>query len=389
MAQWNPRSLTILICVSTAFLFTFNYFASFIGPLKYSQSFNPTPNGFSLNLNHLKLMHFPISIVGYSENQTAQFKATIFCGSKPIMNSKSISLISPYQIGFLQYNSNYKIFIEPAIPNTALFLELRDPILNIIIQILRFTFIFILFVIFFILFKNGKNFSVLRSVLIIQMMIIFMVDPFTFIGMCFPSLNFISYFIFSFAWYRCAIEVFNEYSVLVRHNSLIFKILLSIPFFCQIVLYLVKGYDPAHLIKYLFVLISTLAGFNIIALGCYFIMKVGKTTGRSSLIIHITTSVLVLSMVYFISIMEYAYNHELSFSFTGSFLCQTLQISFLGIFGLFQTVFQVGENEANSDSYIPRQLTQRKVGKKYEKIEELLESLESMNDTVKFDMTES
>lgn len=132
-------------------------------------------------------------------------------------------------------------------------------------------------------------------------------------------------------------------------------------------------------------ILSNFAGLVVPILGFWFIFKAGNTTGSSALIIHILSGVFVMSSIYFIEILMLSFENDINYNFP--FVNLTIESSFLGAYAMFQIIFKVGETNDESEQYLPHQ-QQPGGNQKYEKIEELLESLEAIDDNVKFELTD-
>lgn len=92
-----------------------------------------------------------------------------------------------------------------------------------------------------------------------------------------------------------------------------------------------------------------------------------------------------MSAVYFIEILYLSFENEMSFNFP--FIGYSIEASFLVAYAMFQTIFKVGQTNDESEQYLPHQ-QQQEGNHKYEKIEELLENLEAIDDNVKFELPE-
>lgn len=384
MPQWSRKSLTILICSFSGFLFVFNFFASFNGPISYFEPFQVTRTGFKLKTENLKRGSYPISIIKFSENQT-KLKLTIFCNAKQLYSNYPISTAKPFTLGLHHYCANYTFYTDPLIPETSIFLRFQHPNLNLFIIYIKIIFSAIIFISFYRFFSLGKNLSVLRSVLIIQICVVMMLDPFEWISIIFPSLRIFHHILFCFGWWRCTCEIFAEYIAILRQKTSVFKFMVTIPLCGLILSYLFRNYYSQNYIsKKALVVISIFSGTVVPTLGFWFIFKAGNTTGRSALLIHIFSGVIAISAVYFIEILNLSFENEISYDI--SFLGCSIEASFLCAYAMFQTIFKVGETNDESEQYLPHQ--QQGGNHKYEKIEELLENLEAIDDNVKFEIPE-
>lgn len=386
MPQWSRKSLAILICSFTGFLFVFNLFASFNESILYYEPFKVTRSGFKLKTQNLKRGSYPISIIKFSDSQTAELKMTIFCNAKQLYSNYLISTAKPFTLGLNHYCSNYTFYVDPLTPETSLFLRFQHPKLNLFMIFIKILFSAIIFIPFYRFFSLGKNLSVLRSVLIIQICVVMMLDPFEWISNIFPTLRIFHYILFCFGWWRCTCEIFAEYIPLLRQKTSIFKYSIMIPLFGLILSFLFRNYYSQNYIpKKILVIISIFSGTVVPILGFWFIFKAGNTTGRPALIIHIFSGVIVMSAVYFIEILNLSFENEMTFD--SSFLGHSIEASFLVAYAMFQTIFKIGETNDESEQYLPHQ-QQQEGDHKYEKIEELLESLEAIDDNVKFELPE-
>ncbi|OHS96308.1 hypothetical protein TRFO_37524 [Tritrichomonas foetus] len=411
MPQWNSKSLTILICTFSVFLFVFNFFASFVGPIAHYEPLSTNPSSFNIRMRNLKRWNFPLSIVSYpytkpkqSHSHTShhisptnnspnsnieyindqaikQINFNGYCKNKLVFSNQSLSLPSPFVFGVFRFCTDFDIFVYPFFQQTSLFLRSKNTLLSIILTFIRYSFIFIIFFSFYRFFSLGKNLSVMRSVLVIQICVIMMLDPFIFLSSFFPSLFFFHYVFFGFGWWRCACEIFTEYAPLVRQKASLFKYVFLIPLVSFLAVYFFRNEKNSSesRLKTVVVVFSCLCGLVLPIFGIWFIFKAGNTSGKSALFIHLFAGILALTVVYFLKIFMISYEN-----FADSFLSYSMEISFLAAYAMFQAIFQAGESSDESEQHLPHQQTNIR----YEKIEELLESLTNMDDTVKFDLAE-
>lgn len=386
MPQWSRKTLTTLLCSFLGFLFIFNFLASINGPISYYEPFQVTQTGFKLKTVNLKRRSYPVSIIRFSENQTSKLGITIFCNAKQLYSNYLISNAKPFTLGLHNYCPNYSIYVDPITPETSLFFRFQQPQLNAFLIFFKILISAVIFISFFRLFSIGKNLSVLRSVLITQICVVFMLDPFEWISIVFPSLRFLHYIVFSFGWWRCTCEIFSEYIPLVRQKTSLFKFMILIPLSTLILSFLFRNHNNQNSItKMALMILSNFAGLVVPILGFWFIFKAGNTTGSSALIIHILSGVFVMSSIYFIEILMLSFENDINYNFP--FVNLTIESSFLGAYAMFQIIFKVGETSDESEQYLPHQ-QQPGGNQKYEKIEELLESLEAIDDNVKFELTD-
>lgn len=68
--------------------------------------------------------------------------------------------------------------------------------------------------------------------------------------------------------------------------------------------------------------------------------------------------------------------------FRESFLSESLEITFIGAYALFQTIFQTGESKDESARLSPQSVN------RFDKIDELLDVLGEIGDDARFDVNE-
>ena len=377
MPQWNPKSLTLLICSFSGFLIIFNIFAFYVGTISKYFTFSCFYPSFSLTAKNLQPFSYPLYIVFKTHNEKQkEIQCKLFSQEDAITINKNIQNGIEYfwklPLGFS--SSNLEISISPLILDTEVYLRVQNNFLMMVIIILRYIFIVAIGICFSILFKNGKNLSVLRSVLIIQICSIFMLDPLKILSELFPYFSMLHYFLFCLGWWRASCELFLEYAPLVRQKASFFKYFNLVP--CISILFCYFYQEQIFHVRILAISMCFASGSILIIICIWFIMKSGNISAKSTLIIHLTSGIIPLTFIYYIKVFSL-----LSESFRDSFFSYSAEISFLFVFAMFQFIFQNGESANDSNQRISNQQTNTK----YEKIEELLESLTNLDDDVKFE----
>jgi hypothetical protein len=194
-----------------------------------------------------------------------------------------------------------------------------------------------------------------------------MLDPLFLLLEVFHSLHFIHWIVFCFFWWRCACEVFLEYSPLVRQRTVVYRTLLALPAVCFLFATLSGGRLAA-------VIAIALASI-LPALGVWFVAKAGSTTGRVALVAHMVSGCGAMTVAYLANVLQ-----VFDSPFRDELLCQTVEISVVGAFAVFQLVFHMGESSDESEEHIAKQQP-----RKFGKIDELLEALTQMDDGIRFD----
>jgi hypothetical protein len=290
------------------------------------------------------------------------------CGDDTPISKRQLSLKKNSYLGLFELCDDVTLRVSPKVDGVGLWLTLRRPIATRISSVCRYAMVVLVGGSFVIMFRNGKHFSVMRSVLIIQACCFFMLDPLFLFLEIFHSLHFIHWVLFCFFWWRCACEVFLEYSPLVRQRAIFFRALLAIP----AVYFLFAALSGARLMGVLAISLSSTPPI----LGVWFLTKAGSTTGKVALVAHMVPGCGAMTAVYIANVLQ-----VFDSPFRDELLCQMIEISVVGTFAVFQMVFHMGERSDESEEHIAKQQPG-----KFGKIDELLEALTQMDEGVRFDI---
>jgi hypothetical protein len=196
-----------------------------------------------------------------------------------------------------------------------------------------------------------------------------MLDPLHIVSELFHSLSFLHSALFALFWWRGAAEVFLQYCPLIRQQAAVYRAVIAIP--AVAVLF-------ALLSRSQFLATAALLTAPVVAvLAIVFLGKIGKTQGKVTLIVHIVAGAGTMIAVFFVKVCRIVDS-----SLRDEFVCQTIEITALGCYALFQMIFQMGERNEEAEEHIAKP-------KKYEKIEEMLEALTRMDEEVRFELPDS
>jgi hypothetical protein len=368
MPQWRPTSLCILVVSVLLFLFFFNSGAFIFGPSALSIPFNPSNGSVTLRIKNLAFSNFPAFIESHPP-QNSKVTLTSFCGSEVAIRGRSVSLLRNNYLGLFELCEDLSITAAPIIYGSGLWLTVRHSTATKLIWIGRYVMLFFVGAAFMFLFKNGKHFSVLRSVLVTQSCCFFMLDPLFLVFDIFRSIGVVHWGVFALFWWRAASEVFLQYCPLIRQSGAFYRGVMGAP---GIALLLATAWRSSFLGK-----VALAAGMVPVALAVAFLVQAGHTQGRVALTVHIVGGTVAMVLVYLVNVVGIVF-----VSLRDEFVCQTIEFSVLGCYPLFQMIFQMGERNDEAEEHISNP-------KKYEKIEEMLEALTRFDEEIRFEVTES
>jgi hypothetical protein len=286
-----------------------------------------------------------------------------------MVRGRSIFLSGNSYLGIFELCDDISITVGPLIYGSGLFLTVRRPSATKFLWIARYTMLFFIGAAFIFLFRSGKHFSVLRSVLVIQVCCFFMLDPLHILFELFHSISFLHSALFVLFWWRGTSEVFLQYCPLIRQQPTVYRSIIAIPaaFFLATAVFNSQ-------------FLATAALFTVPVvgvLGIIFLVKVGNTQGKVALVVHIVAGAGTMIAVLLVNVCRIVDS-----SLRDEFICQTVEITVLGSYALFQMIFQMGERNDEAEEHLAKP-------KKYEKIEEMLEALTHMDEEVRFALTDS
>lgn len=360
MAEWNPKSLTKLVLFFLFFLLLFNTGGYLYGPTIVSFPFSPTNRGYITKLLSYSVASLPISIEAYPSISKPTF-LSLWCGEDLPLSEQQINLKKKHNIGILSLCEPETIDVYPQTNNSGLWIETVRPSANLIMLLSRLFFLSLLGLTFYALFKNGKNFSSLRSSLINCVGCIFIIDPLNIFHPIIPDIQYIHMVLTCFGWWRTSAEIFSEYAPLVQASSNFYKKVAAAPTLILLVAHITS---LAGIVLPMAVFTSiTIAGAAVLPVAAvWFLVRAGNTAGRAALFVHVTGGVSAMSLVFLAKMMA------LGPSPPHMMLLFTVEISFAGTFGLFHALLEAGESRGGGG------LSSQAV-RRYDKIDELLDTL--------------
>jgi hypothetical protein len=286
-----------------------------------------------------------------------------------MVTGRAISLSRNAYLGLFDLCEDVVITTSPVVHGSGQWLTIRRSAVTQWLWIDRDLMLVLVGGAFVFLFRNGKHFSVLRSVLVIQVCCFFMLDPVYIIIELFHSLHFCHAFLFSLFWWRSTSEVFLQYCPLIRQKPIVYRGVIAVP---AVVLLLAALSRSQFLAT---VSLATASALPVLAI--IFLVKAGSTQGKVTLIVHIVAGIGSMWIVFILNVFQI-----LDSSLRDELVSQTLEITVIGAYALFQMIFQMGERSDEAEEHIAKP-------KKYEKIEEMLEALTHMDEEVRFEVAES
>lgn len=345
MSQWKLDSLIILCTSFLIFLLFFNVCSFFLGSMAESIPFAATSKGYELTISNLSLNNLPVSIESFPLSSFTPF-LTIKCGDDEEITEKKFSLSTEYFLSVFTLCDTITIQVHPYVPNVGLWLRCHHPIKTHISVFIHFTFLSIIGLSLYFLFKNGKNNSVMRSTLITQTSILLILDPIKYLITFFPrSISFIHTIISSIGWWRCTTEIFAEYGPLIRHKSQFYRSFSAIP---TAILLIATFSEKASRYYFPFLLTASgvIGGFILPIAATFFLIKARNINGRNALLVHVISGSITMTIAYFMKLLR-AINED----FKDSFICDSIETSFVGCYALFQSIFQAGEGSAQEQPF--------------------------------------
>ena len=375
MPQWKAGSLFSLFAFFCFFLLIFNISASRV---KGNDNFYPfviEEGGYRTNISNASYYNSPISISPYPRVDE-KANITIWCGLQAIKTNEIISFSSEYFLSKAVLCPKMMIEITPITNSTGLWIRSKHPLQNIIVLSLRVLFSLLFLLALFLFYQKGKAASTQRSTIIIIFSAIFMIDPLnSLLRLILPGFSLMITNIFTtFGMWKMASELFSEYAPLVRQSHNIFKFVTMIPpLFLFLVFYpSFRGLFSEETLTFVSILIGIILPF----LAIWFLVMTGNTTGRFALIMQIASGVFILTSFFYIRFLKLTNSR-----FQSSFSADMIEISFISAYTIFQMIFKAGESvEEEAMGHLPHTPIRR-----FEKIDEILNSLVADNDAVKFD----
>ena len=375
MVQWKAQSLFLLVFVFLISLIIFNTCAFSLGKSISSLPFTPNSRGYSIHLENFSRKIIPLTVESYPLQENTSY-LSIWCGEEAQVNDYVISLKENYHVSIFSMCKDMTIEIWPRHENIGFYVKGQKPLHSFIIIFIRIIFLITISLTFYTFFSHNKNFSVMRSTLITHISCLLILDPFALLLNIMPSISIIHCIISTVGWWRATTELFAEYAPLVRPQTSFYKYIAAVPavilFFCTALENACRFSIP----DFMFTL-ATIGGMIIPITSIWFLIKAGQTSGKTALTVHIVGGTLAFTTCYFMKVL-----YNCSECFRESLFCQTLEITFVGAYALFQTVFQAGETKDESARLLPQKV------RRYDKIDELLDVLGDIGDDPHFDMTQ-
>lgn len=373
MVQWKPKSLFLLVSTFLVSLIAFNGAAFWLGPSISSLPFTPNSRGYSIHLENVSRKFVPLTVESYPLDSNSSY-LSVWCGEEAEVNDYVISLKKTYYISIFSMCKDMTIEVWPRHENIAFYVKGQKFSHSFVVFITRAVFLVAIGFSFYTFFSHNKNFSVMRSTLITQISCMFILDPFALFQNILPSVSLIHCIVSSIGWWRACSEIFIEYGPLVKSQTTFYKYIAAVP---AVFLFITTSFET--FCRYTFpnfmLLFGSFGGMIIPILTIWFLLKAGNTSGKTALTIHVVGGSFAMSICYFMKIL-YNCNEE----FRESLVCQTLEISFVGAYALFQTVLQAGESRDESARLLPQNV------RRYDKIDELLDVLGDIGDDPHFDL---
>lgn len=362
MSQWKLYSLIQLCSCFLAFLLFFNICSFFLGSVAESIPFVPTSKGYQLTVTNLSLNNLPISVESFPLSSSTPF-LTVKCGEDEEISEQQFSLSSEYFLSVFSLCDTITIDVHPKIPGVGLWLRCHNPNKGHFSSFIHFTFLFMIGVSLYYLFKNGKNNSVMRSTLITQTSILLILDPLKYLITYLPNpINFLHNIISSIGWWRATVEIFAEYGPLIRRKTHYYKIFTLIPMTT-----LLLTTFSEKLSRFYFPILSAILGISgglvLPFSAAFFLLKARNVNGRNALFVHVISGTISMTICYFMKFLRVV-NEE----FKDSFLCESVETSFVGCYALFQAVFQAGETNEQKQPFF--ELKNHNFGKKIRDLNE-------------------
>ncbi|EAX96281.1 hypothetical protein TVAG_324550 [Trichomonas vaginalis G3] len=372
MTQWKLRSLVILVVAFLAGLILFNAGAYLMGPKIQALPFTPTNRGYSIKVSNISFISLPVFIESYPLVDNTSY-LSILCGEEAKINDNIISLTSEYNIGLLTLCKDMTVEVWPRNEKCGFWLKRNQPLFSFTVIFFRIIFLGIVGVTFYLLFSHNKNFSIMRSTLITQISCLLILDPIQLIYNFIPSISIIHNIISALGWWRASAELFAEYAPLVRTQYTFYRNVMIAPSVILLFTTVFQGLCRYSFPNFMF--LFGMCGFLVVpVLSTWFLFKAGSTSGKFALTIHIMSGMISLSVAYLMKILR-NFNDD----FRESILSETLEISFIGAYALFQTIFQTGESKDESARLLPQAVN------RYDKIDELLDVLGEIGDDARFE----
>ena len=362
-----------LVVFFSAFLLIFNISAAALGAKENVYPFSISENNLRANISNATLANAPIVIhpLPYVDEL---INISIWCGLEAVKSGEKIKLNRDFLIPGSRKCDHMMIEAWPARNTTSLWIKYERPLQNVSILSIKSLFSAVFLLSLFIFYKKGKAASTQRSTIVIIFASVLILDPFSyFLKFYFPNLSLhLSNILFNIGLWKISSELFAEYSPLVRKTYGLFKYLPVLPPLFLVFLFFF-GTDFAS--SEVLTLISVLVGVILPILSIWFIFMAGNTTGSFALAIQIFSGVFVITSIFFIRFLKMT--DQL---FQTSFVAEAIEFSLVAGFSIFQLVFKTGESvEEEAMGHLPHVQVRR-----YDKIDEILNSLVAEDETVKF-----
>lgn len=375
MPQWAPQSLACLCISFLSFLCVFNGASLAMGQLVCAVPFDIAGDGYEVSVTDLSLWNLPIyieSVPVLSETATIQ----IWCGEGVMLQNVSFSLKQRHFLNPFSVCETVTIRVTPRFQNAGLWLRGNSPKRAFAAFITRALFICAVAAGFYLLFRRGKNNSVMRSILITQTSVILILDPLYLMSSFFPSLWIVHALVFCIGWWRAVVEIFAEYGPLVRmQKASVYRSFAAVP-----TVILLSVILMSKLLNTAFLAVVGLAGLLMVPTATVaFLVKARHISGMRALLVHMVSGAASLSVVYLVNLFK-----VVDTEFRDSLFCETLETSFAGAYALFQTIFQFGGSTRR-----PHTGTSQSTIRRYEAIDGMLDAIGDFGNDVNFALSSS
>jgi hypothetical protein len=331
MPRWKPRSLLILCVSFVLFLLAFNVGSLFLPPLRFAIPFDSSARGYELTVSNLTRRNYPLCVEPYPPSAAICY-LTMICGSQATVYNKPITLSSPHFLNAFSTCDLIKLDVWPNQRGTGLWFR-GVSMSTALIQVSRAVFVIVVVAVFLFLFRRGRHNSAMRSILIIQISAIFMLDPPHLVISYAPWIGKLHPLALCVGWWRGAAEIFEEYVPILRvQRAGLYKLFTAVP---SVILWIATFSEEWSMFLFTAVIsfFGTIGGLCLPVAAVYFFVTKEVTTQ-----IHVVSGTVAMTVVYFINLLK-----ALSAEIKDAPIADTIEVSIIGSYALFQTVFQFGE----------------------------------------------
>ena len=369
MPQWAAPSLVWLCLSFLMFLALINGASFAMGKLVRAVPFEIVPLGYELNLTDVSVWNLPVYVekVPPMDGETI---IDIWCGDD--LQEEEPFRGRRYALDSFSVCENLKIRVSPTVKNMGVWVRGNSPRRCVVAFCTRALFLCVIAVGFYVMFQKGNNNSVMRSVLITQTSVILILDPLKLISTFFPSILFLHVFVSCIGWWRTVVEIFAEYGPLVRiQKASVYRNLAAIP----TVLLLFSHFLYALSVNW--TVIGFFGGVGVCMLpiaALVFLVKARRVSGMKTLVVHIVSGAMAMTVAYLVNVLRL-----IDDDFRESLFCDTVEISFVSAYAMFQTIFHFGGSTPKTHAPPPQSTFNR-----CETIDGMLDTMGDFDSSVKF-----